>query len=269
MIRKLFLVCAGVCLCACASFSSQRDEYSNSSAASGSFSAIEGNFWTTLPKPDSLVLIGASAPQSRPEYEINAAREDAARKASMFHGLLASNESVQSIGTGLFNYYADAETTIIYDDYLDPYIDKLKFDPALDMAKIGAYTFIRFSYPAVFPETINLRFGKNPNGSPGWTTRPPAEISGYLAGVGYARRQQRINQTCARSFESAIAGLVSQVSASVSVADSSVVTGNTVRNTSIVYHESRGRLENFLILEIWIDPVTEAVWTLAIAKKEP
>jgi hypothetical protein len=51
---------------------------------------------------------------------------------------------------------------------------------------------------------------------------------------------------------------------------SSVTSGETSTfsqgNTSFVRHESKGKLTSFLALETWIDPASEAVWTLFVAQ---
>ena len=180
----------------------------------------------------------------------------------MFHGIEASYVSIQDIGTGLFSYFTDTETSIFYDTELAPYIEKLSFDPERDLIMSGSSVCIRFTYPVSFPGTVDYSPQKNPDGSPGWTTRPPAEIGAFLVGVGYARRQQRLSDTIMRSIESAAAVLVSQVSANITAREITV----DHASATFFHQESRGILMNFLVLETWLDPVTQDVWTLVIAE---
>ena len=218
------------------------------------------SFWITMPASETLTIIGVSGPQSRERYIAEVAREHAARNVSLFHRIEASFVNMHRTGTSIFDYDNIFEQTIIFDENLEPFMERLDFDPDKDIIRIGNTTFIRFTYPAVFPGTINFYSRRNPNGSPVWSTNPPV-IDGYLVGVGHARRQIRTRDTFIRSSESAIAALVSQVS---TIITSREVDVNSI--TSIVStHESRGVLTSFLVLDIWFDPATQDVWTLAVA----
>jgi len=123
--------------------------------------------------------------------------------------------------------------------------------------------FIRFSYPVSFPGNISYVFARNKNGSPEWTTRPPKEINGFIAGVGYSGRQLYIRNTFEKSCNAAAADIISIVS---TVMTTSVVSAEGY-NSSLIHQQSAGHLSHFLVLETWIDPNTLAVWTLAIARK--
>jgi len=199
----------------------------------------------------------------RRESEIAAAREDAARKAAMYNGIYASFQTVHSSGTGLLNYYFESETRLDYDRDYEKYLEKLTFDPDRDVLDIDSGVFIRFSYPAAFPANINYSFPKNPNGSPGWITEPPQDINGFRAGVGFARRQYRMRDTFVKSCDSAVAAIVSQSSTVMTTSD----TVAESRSSSFFYQSSTGRLTHFLVLEIWIDPDNQNVWTLAVAQR--
>ena len=259
MINKAVIFGIALALCACAG-TNNIDKVSSPPAAS---QTKDSSFWITLPKPGELVIIGVSGPQMKHETEIAVAREDAARKAAMYHNLMASYVSMQSVGSGFLDYYADSDIRLDYDQQLEKYLDKLEFDPERDvMTTIGGAIFIRFSYPAAFPGNIGYTFGKNADGSPEWINRRPSEIGGFMTGVGFARRQLRQRDTVARSCEAAAAALVSQVGASISTRDVSAAG----ENLTVIRQRSTGRLINFLVLEIWIDPESDAVWTLAIAK---
>ena len=135
----------------------------------------------TLPRFASLALIGVSGRQLRLENEIENAREDAARKVSMYHALYVRSETVQHIGSGLFDYYIHTETMLEYDEQFENYIDKLSFNPDRDVIATNSGAFVRFSYPAFFPGRISNNFARDLNERPLWTYRVPREINGFLA----------------------------------------------------------------------------------------
>jgi len=142
-------------------------------------------------------------------------------------------------------------------------MNRLQFDPDKDLARDrDGVTYIRFSYPANFPGTINHRSVENPDGSPEWTTRPPDMINGFIAGVGRSGRQERFSNTVRRSYEAAVISIVSKVSTSMETSDTAIQSQTETQ----IRRQSSGTLSNFLVLEIWVDPETRAVWTLAIAR---
>ena len=255
MLRYILILCIAFSLCTCAGIDISK-------GSSSPEASKEANYWITLPKSNELVFIGVSGPQSKRDAEITIAREDAARKASMYHDLIASYVSVQSIGSGFLDYFADSDIQLRYDNQIEKYIEKLNYDPERDVVTMDGAIFIRFTYPAAFPGNIAYSSGRNPNGSPEWTNRPPSEIGGFLTGVGFARKQMRKRDTIAKSSEAAAAALVSRINSSVSTKEVSA----RGENATVVQQQSIGRLSNFLILEMWMDPETEAVWTLAIAR---
>jgi hypothetical protein len=202
-----------------------------------------------------------SGPLLKRESEINAAREDAARKISMYNGVYVSFENAHSDGSSIFDYSSYSSLVLEYDEELDKYLDRLTFDPDRDMAKNGGSVFIRFAYPAAFPVSVSYTSRKNADGSPAWVQRPPGEINGFPAGVGYSARKSRVKDTFAASRDSAAAAIVSRISTSVITATAQG------QNTTATIQRSAGKLTRFLVLEIWVDPETRAVWTLAIAQK--
>jgi hypothetical protein len=115
--------------------------------------------------------------------------------------------------------------------------------------------FVRFAYPAVFPGNINY--------NPAWITTRQPEIDGFLAGVGFAPRQQKLKDTITKSYEDALVNLLTNLSAAIA----SSQTSYAYQNTTAFRQQSTGTLKDFLILEIWIDPDTQGVRTLVIARK--
>ena len=254
MIKKLLLFFTALLLFGCSS---------TGSVNSGSASQDASPFWLTVPRSDALVIIGVSGRQLKKETEIAVAKEEAARRVSMYNGLYASFQAAQSLGSGFLDYSYAAETRVDYDEQLDKYIERLSYDPERDVIDTEDGLFIRFSYPSAFPGKVNYKFTKNPDGSPEWTARPPQDIDGYMVGVGFSRRQARWRDTFTKSCEAAIAAIVAQTSSSVEAGDS--VYNN--QSSTFFYQKSEGRLSQFLVLEVWIDPSNQSVWTLAVAKK--
>jgi len=220
------------------------------------------NLFTAFPEGNSLIFIGVSGPQRRHEQEIETAREDAARKASLYHGLAASFALVHGSGANALDYFSDTSFRMEYDTQLEHYKEKLTYDPERNVVNSNGSIFISFSYPGTFPGNINYSSEKEPDGSPRWIKHPPQEINGFTAQVGFARRHQRIRDTIIKASEHAIAGHISSVSSLISTADSAYnQTGAT-----FVTQQSHGRLMHFMILEIWIDPKNLSAWILTIAK---
>jgi hypothetical protein len=81
--------------------------------------------------------------------------------------------------------------------------------------------------------------------------------------TGFSGRQFYLRDTFQKSCDAAIAALVSRVSTAVKVDMASEGDSNTM----VSYQRSTGRLDHFLVLEIWVDPKNQSVWTLAIAEK--
>jgi hypothetical protein len=210
----------------------------------------------------SLVIIGVTGRQLKQETEIAIAYEDAARKAALYHGMQVSVEIIQNIGAGFLDYFVNSEFNLEYDKKKKKDIDKLTFDPKRDVISRDNGVFVYFTYPVAFPGKILYTIEKNPNGSPGWTTRPPHDINGFIAGVGFARKQQKLKDTFTKSYEAAIASLVSRSSASVTTSETSFEHGST----TFIQQRSKGNLTHFVVLETWMDPENESVWTLAIAQ---
>ena len=237
---------------------------SGSGSGASSSSVNMGASYLTLPRSGELVILGVSARQSSRSAEINNAREDAARKASMYHGFSASVESIQDIGTGYLDYFVSSETYIVYDNQIEWYKERLSFDPDRDVVRNNdGAVFIKFSYPVPSPYTIDYHFRRNPDGSPEWISRSPQEIGGFKTGIGYSGRLERLNDTVRRSYETAAAAILSYYYSTVESRDS-VVAG---QSTSRISSQSKGRLDNFIILDIWIDPKSRGIYTLAIARK--
>jgi len=255
---KYFTLLFAVLICTCAS------NTGSAGNSTGGGQVDLSPFLLTLPRQGELVILGVSGRQSSKDDEIYLAKEDAARKVSMYNGVWASTRTIQNIGSGLFDYYVDSEAYVEYDRNLERYMDALSYDADRDVIRNedGAI-FIRFTYPAAFPGNIDYSFRRNPDGSPEWTNRPPQEIGGFIAGVGRSGRLSRFGDTVMKSYEDAATSIASKVSTSVTTSDSS----SLYQNQSVIRSRSSGNLTQFLVLETWIDPNNRAVYTLAIARE--
>jgi hypothetical protein len=180
----------------------------------------------------------------------------------MFHGVHVSSESVQDMGGGFFDFYSDIDTVIRYDERLEMYMERLTFNPDRDVVVNDNGVFVRFTYPAAFPGRISYSFARNSRGRPDWVNNSPSQIGGFMVGVGFSPRLFRLQDTYTKSYESAAAVIVSQLSTNLTASGVSVES----YSSSVISQRSEGRLSNFLILEIWMDPQTQAVWTLAVAQ---
>jgi len=254
--KKLFAaLCVSLFFYACAN--------SGASTAAKETAGIQNGFWTTLPMQGSLVIIGVSGKQSKRGAEIELAREDAARKAAMYHSVWAGIENTQNIGPHSLNYFTGYEINLDYDRDLAKYADALTFSADRDVLRVDGNVFIRFSYPAFFPAGINYGFAREVDGSPKWIRSPPDEIAGFITGVGFSSRQFYFRDTYEKSCNAAVAALASRVSTAVTVE----MTSDGDRNSTVSHQRSAAQLDHFLVLEIWVDPKNQSVWTLAIARK--
>ena len=217
----------------------------------------------TLPGQNALVILGVSGRQLNHADEIAIAREEAARKASMYHGVTASAVELLSMGPGYLDYIHESYSWVDYEQPFENYTDRLSFDEKKDIFRDrNGNIFIRFSYPATFSGNINYQFERNPDGRPAWINRPPSEIGGFMAGVGRSGRLFRYSDTFRASFEAAAVAIASRASTYIGEDDTSSQNQAAIQT----YRRSVGRLTQFLVLETWIDPETSAVYTLAIAQ---
>jgi len=264
MLKKIALIYFALVLCACSSSASAVKSAPTSSQTVLTYP----NYWLTLPQPSKLVVIGVSGKQIDRETEIAVAREDAARKAAMYHGVQVEAETVQSIGSGFLDHYIKSQINLEYDQQLEKYMDKLVFDPERDITDSEidgkSVVFIRFTYPAVFPGGITYSSGKKPNGSPEWISRPPASSGNFILGVGHSGKQFRLSDTILKSYESAAAALATRISTTIETTEQ-IDTG-AYQNTSAIVRKSAGNLRCFAVIETWIDPNNLNVWTLAVAE---
>jgi hypothetical protein len=127
--------------------------------------------------------------------------------------------------------------------------------------------FVRARYRGSLPLFYQSQ-PAGPGGRPAWVDNPPETISGYAAGAGYAGRRNAHRDTVIASCENAVLALI-QNQNSKAWSTSEGFRGAGFLDYSAVSQKgmsANGVLTGFYVLEIWIDPATKAVWTLAIAQ---
>jgi len=220
--------------------------------------------WITTPSENSLIIIGISGLQVKADDEINSAKEDAARKAAMYHGVRGNIVSFHTNGANFFDYISDSKIELDYDSDFEKYFDRLTFDPKTDVLKTDTSVFVRFKYAAE-SIPVNFKASFSNDGRPNWTySRDLPRFDGYMTAVGFARNQARLKDTIRKSTEAAAARMIEDISTKITSTDK---TTTGMGASGMIQTRSEGKLNNFQILEFWIDPKTSFVWTLAIAKK--
>jgi len=220
--------------------------------------------WITRPSENSLIIIGISGLQVKKDDIITSAKEDAARKVAMYHGVRGYIESFHNNGVNFFDYIADSKVELDYDTDYEKYIDQLMFDPKQDVIMTDNTVFIRFKY-ATEAAPVDFTASMNNDGRPNWIhSRDLPRIDGYITAVGFARNQVRLGDTVKKSTEAAVARMIEDISTRIISTDKSA-TGSGSSNQILT--RSEGKLNNFQTIEFWIDPKTGYVYTLAIARQ--
>jgi hypothetical protein len=245
------------------SHSPSADTAKNLKTPSMSEQASSGH-WITGSTENAITIIGVSGLQVKSDDEISAAKEDAARKAAMYHGVRGNIESFHSSGANFFDYVADSKIELDYDTDYAKYIDSLIFDPKNDVVKTDNAVFVRFKYAAsAIP--VDFTASMNNEGRPNWTySRDLPRIEGFLTAVGFARNQVRLRDTIRKSTEAAAARMIEGISTQV-ISTDRAATG--MGASGQIQTRSAGKLNNFQTIEFWIDPKTGYVYTLAIARQ--
>lgn len=222
----------------------------------------------TRPENGSLVVIGVANPQSSKEKALALALEDAARKVALFYGIKGRIAVIVESGSGFFDFYSGSESEYDYDTDLQKYQDMLIFDPGRDLLIVDGAVVVRARYQPSAPLKIEYSYRSN-NGRPEWLARPPEEISGYLVGVGFARPQKRKKDTMEKSYRNAVDQIIVRLSSTLgSSSDLHESSANGTRVSGSNVQISEAELREFFILETWIDPKTNEIWTLTVAKRK-
>jgi hypothetical protein len=219
-------------------------------------------YWITRSSNNKLTVIGVSNPMLRRQDEITSAKEDAARKVAMYFGIHGNIETTNRTGTGFFDFSHDSNIEMIYDANHEKFLEQLTFDPQNDVLRTSEAIFIRFQYETAVT-SINYN-SANIDVRPDWTrNQNKPELDGYVTVVGFSRNQRRLKDTIYRATEDAIIRMIEDLSTIINTKEISIAEQGA---SSVIHARSEGRLNNFRVIEFWIDPETRFVYTLAIAR---
>jgi hypothetical protein len=232
------------------------------------------NFLTSAPEPNELVFLGVSGRRLRRKDAVRAALEDAARKVALYHGVEGHFTQQGSRGLVFFDSEAVVDKELIFDEELYKTIVKdLQYDSDTDVYEADDTIFVRARYAGEWrgnygSDTIHYPRSP-PEEKPVWISSPPRSFEGFVAGVGYANRHKYLKDAVIKSYEAAIYAIVRNTSntigSSVDTYKDSANTLDSVGANTAYTVSSSAVLSGFYVLEIWIDPATKAVWTLAVA----
>ena len=220
------------------------------------------------PMDSGLVVIGVSGrDHSRrdndvSDAEIEAAREDAARKVAMFHGMKVSVEFLNRAGGSVLQHIAEREVSLETGDHAR-FVEQLTFNPAEDVLVFQRGTLVRFRYPASVTPVSRIG-GIGSDGRPEWiNSRNLPRIDGHNVAVGFSQNQVQFRDTVMKSMEATVAGLVANTE---TVIETSIEDVQGQSSVTYIRSKSEGDLTGFRVLEFWIDPANMSVYTLGIAR---
>jgi hypothetical protein len=226
------------------------------------------NYLVTTPANNELVFLGVSGLRLRREDAVQSALEDAARKVALYHAVEGHFTQQDNRGLGFFDFEASVEKELIFDEEnFKTFIKDLRYNPDTDVYEYDDTIFVRARYAGnVF--AINYQSSSLLE-KPVWINRPPREFEGFVAGVGYANRHQYLKDAIIKSYEAAIYAIVRNTSTTINggvgTYKDSENTLNSIDVNTAYTVSSSAVLRGFYVLEVWIDPASKAVWTLAIA----
>jgi len=211
----------------------------------------------------TLVVIGVASRHVMRSDEIAAAKNDAAQKVAMFHGMVGSVESTMRTGRDIFGFYFNSQTSIRNVVDYEQFIERLQFDPDRDVLVTDGGTLVRFSYAARVAR-VNFIGTVNADGRPNWLDgHYLPELDGYIAAVGVSQNQIWLRDTVMISAQAAALRIIENVSTRLRTAYVYVSGYGLVSETLTV---SEGKINNFRVLEFWINPGNGHVYTLGIAR---
>jgi hypothetical protein len=227
-------------------------------------SGAAGPEYKSGPGEGRLVVTGVSGRMRDAEGELDAALDDAAWQVALYHGLKGKAVTILETGAGYRDFYLVSESEL---EPLDAggyakYREALRYDREKDVVRTDKAVFVRCVYDAPGLQPVERVYGTG-NGEPAWLHGGCIEMPGYISAVGFARNRRYLNETIARSRENAAAALMVKVSSRIET----IVAGRADRGAAEATTEIvEGELFNFMVLEIWIEPETGSVWTLAAAR---
>jgi hypothetical protein len=230
---------------------------------------FDRNFWNTVPIGNELVFIGSAHQYTDQEQSIREAVEDAAWKVALFYSLEATSKSRQRVGSSIWDYSNEKEQHINFDVDYKKYVDDLSYNRKTDVLSVNNAVFVKTRYnksslssPAVYIQTS----GKT---KPVWIDQAPY-IAGYVVEVGYASSLTWLSDTVKESFENAAFSVIKAIDMHVGSSDQNYTGSGAFEryDSTDQTFESHISLNGFYVLDSWLDPETNSVYTLAIAKNE-
>jgi hypothetical protein len=217
-------------------------------------------YFVSGPRAGTLVVIGVSGRMRNAEQEIERALDDATLQVALYHGLRGKTLTVLETGAGYRSFYLSLQSELAPLDEGADYREALRFGEQ-DLVRTEGAVFLRCVYDAPGLPPLEYDYGIE-DGKPAWLHGGLAEIPGYISAVGFAKNHRYLNDTVRKSRENAAAALLTALSSRIDVTDY-VNRGAALSAVELV----EGELFSFMTLEIWIDPASGSVWTLAAAKK--
>ena len=210
-----------------------------------------------------LVVIGVASRHVRRDDEIAAAKNHAAQKVAMFYGMSGSVESVMKTGAGIFGFYFNSQTSIRNIADYQRFIERLQFDPDRDVLVTDGGTLVRFRY-AARAARVDFTGAINADGRPNWADgRYLPELDGYIAAAGVSQNQIWLPDTVMKSAQAAALRIIENMSSRLQTAYVYVSGYGLVSKTRTI---SEGVVNNFRVLEFWINPRNGHVYSLGIAR---
>jgi hypothetical protein len=231
----------------------------------------EPSFFLSAHNVNELVFIGVTGRRSSPQETLQFALKDAARRVAIFYDVSGEFAVQINIGSGTFDYAHNTYTALYYDEEGSAaYVDALQFNADTDTMETDNAFFIRTTYPAALPVPIRYRPVYDRNGKPDWVDNHSLVIEGYEVGIGYSARYSSMADTCINSFNNAIFAIIRNINTTAQSSDlyyqsTGSLFGYRTTSNNVTY--SYGTLTGFYVLDMWTNPQTKAVSTLAIAKK--
>jgi hypothetical protein len=234
----------------------------------------ERDFWNLLPvngksgESNELIFIGVAGARMNPQEAIDLAVEDAARRVAFFESIGGEVLHRVDMGAGFLDYRSEHKTTLYYDEEYRRYREALEFDPEQDVRIEHQAVFVRTRYRASRRLLISHQYAAK-NERPQWIDNPPKRISGFWVGVGFAGPRLYHKDTVIASYENAVFSIIESISNTVrSQMETSQASLGAFAFSAVSSNEvsASGALQGFYVLETWTDPVTKAVWSLAVAE---
>jgi hypothetical protein len=227
-------------------------------------------FLSSLPAQGELVFIGAIGKHSNPKETVQLALEDAARRVAAFYYQVSGGYSSETtIGSGAFDYTHEIKTELSAgEESAGQYVGQLKFNSDTDALEIEGTFIIRTTYTASLPAPVSYHpVYSGEDKRPDWVDAQPIKIGDYIIGVGTAGRHSSLSDAISASYKNAIFSIIRNIT--VDSGGSALLYQGTgfldykTENQSSI--SASGKLNNFYVLDTWINPKDKNVWTLAIA----